>query len=49
MDALHGTPTWKAALVANDWDDEFAAGDAFSTFLSKEIPLVNGVIKDIGL
>ena len=49
MDALHGTPTWKAALVANDWDDEFAAGDAFSAFLSKEIPLVNGVIKDIGL
>jgi putative tricarboxylic transport membrane protein len=49
MDAMHGTPTWKAALVANDWDDEFAAGDAFSAFLSKEIPLVNGVIKDIGL
>jgi putative tricarboxylic transport membrane protein len=49
MDALHGTPTWKAALVANDWDDEFTAGDAFSAFLSKEIPLVNGVIKDIGL
>jgi putative tricarboxylic transport membrane protein len=49
MDAMHGTPTWKAALVANDWDDDFAAGDAFSAFLSKEIPLVNGVIKDIGL
>ena len=49
MDALHGTPTWKAALVANDWDDEFAAGDAFSAFLNKEIPAVNAIIKDIGL
>ena len=49
MDALHGTPTWKAALVANDWDDEFAAGDAFNAFLNKEIPAVNAIIKDIGL
>lgn len=49
MDALHGTPTWKAAIVANDWDDEFAAGDAYTAFLNKEIPIVNAVIKDIGL
>lgn len=49
MDALHGTPTWKATLVANDWDDEFAAGDAYTAFLNKEIPIVNAVIKDIGL
>ena len=49
MDALHGTPTWKSTLKANDWDDEFAAGDAYTAFLNKEIPVVNGVIKDIGL
>lgn len=49
MDALHGTPTWKSTLVANDWDDEFAAGDAYTAFLNKEIPIVNAVIKDIGL
>jgi putative tricarboxylic transport membrane protein len=49
MDALHGTPTWKAALASNDWDDEFAAGDAYTSFLNKEIPIVNAVIKDIGL
>jgi putative tricarboxylic transport membrane protein len=49
MDALHGTPTWKAAIVANDWDNEFAAGDAYTAFLNKEIPIVNAVIKDIGL
>ena len=49
MDALHGTPTWKAALKSNDWDDEFAVGDAYTSFLNKEIPIVNAVIKDIGL
>ena len=26
-----------------------AAGDAYTAFLNKEIPVVNGVIKDIGL
>jgi putative tricarboxylic transport membrane protein len=49
MDALHGTPTWKSTLAGNDWDDEFAAGDAYTAFLNKEIPIVNAVIKDIGL
>jgi len=49
MDALHGTPTWKSTLASNDWDDEFAAGDAYTAFLNKEIPIVNAVIKDIGL
>ena len=49
MDALHGTPTWKSTLVSNDWDDEFEAGDAYTAFLKKEIPIVNAVIKDIGL
>ena len=49
MDALHGTQTWKSALASNDWDDEFAAGDAYTAFLKKEIPIVNAVIKDIGL
>jgi len=49
MDALHGTPTWKSTLKANDWDDEFAVGDAYTAFLNKEIPVVNAVIKDIGL
>jgi putative tricarboxylic transport membrane protein len=49
MDALHGTPTWKSTLVSNDWDNEFEAGDAYTKFLNKEIPIVNAVIKDIGL
>jgi hypothetical protein len=36
-------------LKQYNWDDEWAAGKAFGTFLAKELPLVAGVIKDLGL
>ncbi len=49
IDAMHGTPTWKAVLVKNNWDDDFALGLDFKLFLDKEIPLVYGVIKDLGI
>jgi putative tricarboxylic transport membrane protein len=49
LDALKGTPTWAKLLTANNWDNDFAGGDAFKTFLTSEIPVVAGVIKDLGL
>lgn len=49
MDAMHSTPTWLAVVAANNWDNEFAGGSAFKDFLNKEVPLVNGVIKDLGI
>lgn len=49
MDAMHSTPTWSKVLVANNWDSDFAGGSAFKTFLDHEVPLVNGVIKDLGI
>ncbi|MFZ2227380.1 MAG: tripartite tricarboxylate transporter substrate-binding protein [Candidatus Nanopelagicaceae bacterium] len=49
MDAMHSTPTWLAVVAANNWDNEFAAGNAFKAFLDEEVPLVYGVIKELGI
>jgi putative tricarboxylic transport membrane protein len=49
FDAMRGTDTWKGYLTQYNWDDEWAAGKAFGTFLKEELPLVKGVITDLGL
>jgi putative tricarboxylic transport membrane protein len=49
FDAMRGTDTWKGYLTQYNWDDEWAAGKAFGDFLKEELPLVKGVITDLGL
>ena len=49
LDAMRGTATWKGYLKQYNWDDEWAAGKAFGDFLKEELPLVKGVITDLGL
>lgn len=49
IDIMHVSPSWKAQLVKNNWDNEFAAGTAFKTFLEKHIPEINGVMKGLGI
>jgi putative tricarboxylic transport membrane protein len=49
FDAMRGTATWKDYLKQYNWDDEWAAGKAFGDFLKEELPLVKGVITDLGL
>lgn len=49
IDIMHVSPSWKAQLVKNNWDNEFAAGTAFKSFLEKHIPEINGVMKGLGI
>jgi len=49
LDAMRGTKTWKGYLKQYNWDDEWAAGKVYGDFLKTELPLVAGVIKDLGL
>jgi putative tricarboxylic transport membrane protein len=49
LDAMRGTATWQGYLKQYNWDDEWAAGKAFGDFLKEELPLVKGVITDLGL
>ena len=49
MDIMHISPSWQAQLVKNNWDNEFAAGNAFKTFLEKHIPEINAVMKGLGI
>jgi putative tricarboxylic transport membrane protein len=49
LDAMRGTATWQGYLKQYNWDDEWAAGKAYGDFLKTELPLVAGVIKDLGL
>jgi len=49
IDIMHVSPSWKAQLVKNNWDNEFAAGTAFKAFLEKHIPEINGVMKGLGI
>jgi len=49
LDAMRGTKTWQGYLKQYNWDDEWVAGKAFGEFLKTELPLVAGVIKDLGL
>ena len=46
---MHVSPSWKAQLVKNNWDNEFAAGNAFKAFLEKHIPEINAVMKGLGI
>ena len=47
--AMRGTATWKSYLAQNNWDDEWLAGKAYGDWLKEQLPLVAGVIKDLGL
>lgn len=49
FDAMRGTATWQGYLKQYNWDDEWAAGKSFGAFLKTELPLVAGVIKELGL
>ena len=49
IDIMHVSPSWKAQLVKNNWDNEFAAGMDFKSFLEKHIPEINGVMKGLGI
>lgn len=49
IDIMHISPSWKAQLVKNNWDNEFAAGSAFKAFLEKHIPEINAVMKGLGI
>jgi len=49
FDAMRGTDTWKGYLKQYNWDDEWSAGKEFGSFLKVQLPLVAGVIKDLGL
>jgi len=49
IDIMHVSPAWKAQLVKNNWDNEFAAGTAFKAFLDKHIPEINAVMKGLGI
>ena len=49
IDIMHVSPAWAAQLKKNNWDNEFAAGTAFKTFLEKHIPEINTVMKGLGI
>jgi putative tricarboxylic transport membrane protein len=49
FDAMRGTNTWQGYLKQYNWDDEWAAGKEYGAFLKVQLPLVAGVIKDLGL
>jgi len=49
FDAMRGTATWQGYLKQYNWDDEWAAGKEYGAFLKAQLPLVAGVIKDLGL
>lgn len=49
MDIMHVSPSWKEQLKKNNWDNEFAAGTAFKTYLEKHIPEINKVMKGLGI
>lgn len=46
---MHGSSQWQAALKKNGWDDDFAAGDEFTSYLRSEEQRVTEVLKQIGL
>ena len=49
IDIMHISPAWAAQLKKNNWDNEFAGGTAFKTFLEKHIPEINTVMKGLGI
>lgn len=49
MDIMRVSPTWGEQLKKNNWDNEFAAGTDFKSFLEKHIPEINKVMKGLGI
>ena len=49
FDAMRGTATWQGYLKQYNWDDEWSAGKEYGAFLKAQLPLVAGVIRDLGL
>jgi putative tricarboxylic transport membrane protein len=46
---LHESEQWKQALEKNGWDDAFATGEEFGSFLTEENKRVESVLAELGL
>lgn len=46
---MHGSASWKSALTTNSWNDNFLAGQEFTTWLKEENTRVTSVLTDLGL
>jgi putative tricarboxylic transport membrane protein len=52
IDAMTRTvksPQWQATLKKNEWEDLYLSGDAFKSFLDKDIARVTKIIESVGL
>jgi putative tricarboxylic transport membrane protein len=49
VEQIHGTQTWRDALVRNNWIDLFMTGPKYETFLQTEAIRVDAVLRSIGL
>src|SRR4051794_3708052 len=49
VQAMHDSKEWKAALKKNGWDDDFAVGGAFTSYLRAEEKRATDVLSQIGL
>ena len=49
VDRVYKSPAWKEILERNNWIDLYLSGQAFETFLDREAPRVEAVLKSIGL
>jgi putative tricarboxylic transport membrane protein len=43
------SPSWKNILKANDWNDEYLAGDAFKSYIENETKRITEVLTQLGL
>jgi putative tricarboxylic transport membrane protein len=43
------SPQWQATLKKNEWEDLYLSGDAFKSFLDKDIARVTKIIESVGL
>jgi len=49
VQAMHDSKEWKAALKRNGWDDDFATGQSFTSYLRSEEKRAIDVLTEIGL
>jgi putative tricarboxylic transport membrane protein len=49
MTQMHGSASWKSAVTANSWNDNFLAGQEFGSWLKEENTRVTAVLTDLGL
>jgi putative tricarboxylic transport membrane protein len=49
MTDIHALPAWKQILEQRGWDDAFLPGDAFGTYLARDIADTETVLRDLGL